>query len=173
MRTITFIFFFINAILYSQDVKEKWVSFAFLELNGDNKSNYTYYSSNKIHEIPLELKGNFELTYNVNYKMGRFSIGSGLSLINFIYPKFSSIKPSGDLKYFYVKDKYHFFTLGYGYHIPLNRDNFRERHQIKLGQIFDLISEKKYRLLLGFSYTYNFFYMEKPNHCFHLTILAH
>lgn len=165
-RIVFFLLCIFQTFVYSQDVKEKWMSFAFMELYSDSENLYTYYNPDKISEALLDLKGSVELTYNLTYKINRFSIGCGVGLTKFINPKFSSIKPNGDIKYFYVENKSHFFTLGYGYHVPFDRDHFREGHQIKLGQIFDLTSLIKHRLLLGFLYSYNFFYMENAKPLF-------
>lgn len=60
----------------------------------------------------------------------------------------------------YVDDKYHYLTLQYGYLIPFDKGDFREGHQIKIGQIFDVANIFNKRLLVGIFYTNDFFYME-------------
>ena len=60
----------------------------------------------------------------------------------------------------YVDHKYHYLTLQYGYHIPFSKSDFREGHQIKIGQVFDVANIFNKRLLVGFYYNNDFFYME-------------
>jgi len=147
---------------YSQTNIKRLNSSAFIDLTANSGVLYTFYNPDKIQETSLREKGAFELVYNLDYNfVKRLSVGVNASYAHFIDPKFSSIKTGAGFKYYYIQDKSYFLTLQYGYHIPFKRDNFREGHQIKIGQYFDVTKVfKDSRLLLGLFYNYDFFYLD-------------
>lgn len=155
-------------ILYSligfsqENSNSKINSLFFIDLNASIKSSYEYYNFNdKARETSISSKGSFELVYNADYRLlKKISIGGIVGLAHYINPSFSSIKTGLGLKLIYVDSKYHYLTLQYNYHIPFNKDDFREGHQIKIGQVFDIANIFNEKLLLGLYYNYDFFYME-------------
>ena len=152
-----------NFNVFSQeDIDTKWESQIFIDLNASNKSSYEYYDAdNKARETSINGKGSLELAYNIDYKIFRkFSVVGIASLTNNNKPSFGSIKTGLGFKLLYVDHKYHYLTLQYGYHIPFNKNHFREGHQIKIGQVFDVANIFNKRLLVGLYYNYDFFYME-------------
>mgnify|MGYP001561808958 CR=1 FL=1 len=152
-----------NLIGFSQkDTSSEWQSQIFIDLNASNKSLYTYYNqSNKVRETSINGKGSLELAYNIDYRIFKKLSAVGIaSLTNYNKPAFASIKTGLGLKLFYVDHSYNYLTLQYGYHIPFSKNNFREGHQIKIGQVFDVANIFKKRLLVGLYYNYDFFYME-------------
>ncbi len=95
--TFLFIFFFVNMTLYSQDVKEKWVSSVYVDLNSTYESRYWHGTF----QFFPEYSGSIELAYNLDYKIfKRFSFGSIVSLNRFLSPKISSLKIGGAIKYY-------------------------------------------------------------------------
>lgn len=165
MRKIFLIPMFIGCFLmtYGQESPKKWVSSVFIDAMVNNKINYSYHDLDRWQEKSLTGKGEIELAYNFDYKFSRrLSIGALASYTHINEPAFSSLKIGSALKFFYVKEKNYYLTFQYGYHIPFNRDRFREGHQIKIGQYFDITRISNSRLLLGFFYNYDFFYLEKP-----------
>ena len=152
-----------NLMAYSQEEDNaRWQSYIFIDLNASNKSSYEYYDLNKItQETSINGKGSLELAYNIDYKIFRKISAVGVaSLTNYNNPSFASIKTGLGLKLLYVDHKYHYLTIQYGYHIPFNKSDFREGHQIKIGQVFDVANVFNKRLLVGFYYNNDFFYME-------------
>ena len=152
-----------NLNVFSQEnTDNKWESQIFIDLNASNKSSYDYYDSdNKAREISINGKGSLELAYNIDYKVfKKFSIVGIASLTNNNKPSFGSIKIGLGFKLLYVDHKYHYLTLQYGYHTPFNKNYFREGHQIKIGQVFDVADIFNKRLLVGFYYNNDFFYMD-------------
>ena len=152
-----------NFNVFSQEnTDNKWESQIFIDLNASNKSSYDYYDSdNKAREISINGKGSLELAYNIDYKVfKKFSIVGIASLTNNNKPSFGSIKIGLGFKLLYVDHKYHYLTLQYGYHTPFNKNYFREGHQIKIGQVFDVADIFNKRLLVGFYYNNDFFYMD-------------
>ena len=146
---LLFAFFFFNTILYAQEIKEKWVSSVYLDLNSTYKTKYThgtfvYYPN---------YSGSIELAYNLDYKIfKKFGIGGLASLNRFLTPKISSLKIGGAIKYYYTQNKYHFITIQLASHLPFNSNKFKRGHQIRLGQFFDLSNLFDQRLLLGVYY---------------------
>ncbi|MDC1355756.1 hypothetical protein N8480_07320 [Flavobacteriaceae bacterium] len=152
-----------NLTVFSQDDRNtKWELQIFIDLNASNKSSYDYYDvNNKVRETSINGKGSLELAYNIDYKIFRkLSVVGIASLTNYNNPSFASIKIGAGMKYLYVEDKYHYLTLQYGYHIPFSKNDFREGHQIKIGQVFDVANIYNKRLLVGFYYNADFFYLE-------------
>lgn len=148
---------------YGQENPKKWISSGFVNAMVNGKVNYTYHDTDRWQEMSLTGKGAIELSYNLDFKFSqRLSIGALAGYTHINEPAFSSLKIGSALKFFYVKDKNYYLTFQYGYHIPFNRDKFREGHQIKIGQYFDVARISNYRLLLGFFYNYDFFYLENP-----------
>jgi len=146
---LLFVFFFVNTFLYSQEVKEKWVSSVYVDLNSTYESRYTYGTS----VYYPSYSGSIELAYNLDYKIfKRLSFGGLVSLNRFLTPKISSLKIGGAIKYYYVQDKYHFITIHMASHFPLNSERFKRGHQLRLGQFFDLSNLLGKRLLLGLYY---------------------
>jgi len=143
---------------------------AFVDLTSNSSVLYTYYNPDKIQETPLRERGAVELIYNFDYNfIKKMSIGYTIGYTHFTSPKFSSIKTGAGLKYYYIKDKLYFLSLQYGYHIPFNKDNFREGHQIKIGQYFDITNIfKDSRLLFGLFYNYDFFYLDGAKPLLHV-----
>ena len=165
MRNLVLIFFLtINLTIFAQkdDKSSKWQSQVFFDLNASSKSSYEYYDAeNRARETSINGKGSLELAYNIDYKVFRkLSVAGIASLTNYNNPSFASIKTGLGLKLLYVDHKYHYLTLQYGYHIPFNKSDFREGHQIKIGQVFDVANIFNKRLLIGFYYNNDFFYME-------------
>ena len=165
MRNLILIFFAtINLTVFAQkdDNGSKWQSQVFVDLNASKKSSYEYYDvEDKARETSINGKGSLELAYNIDYRVFRkFSVSGIASLTNYINPSFASIKTGLGLKLLYADHKYHYLTLQYGYHIPFSKSDFREGHQIKIGQVFDVANIFNKRLLAGFYYNYDFFYME-------------
>ncbi len=140
----------------------KWKSSVFFDINGSNKTQYTYYDrDNKIRETNLNGKGFLELSYEIDYRLLKsLSIVGTAGLTNFNYPTFASIKTGMGLKLLYVDSKHHHFALKYGYHLPFRRSDFREGHQIEFGQVFDVGAIFNERLLIGFYVNYDFFYLD-------------
>jgi len=126
------------------------------------KVHYEYYNTeNESRETSISGKGSIELAYNIDYKIFRgLSVVSIAGLTNYNNPSFASIKTGLGFKLLYVDHKYHYLTLQYGYHIPFSKNDFREGHQIKIGQVFDVADIFNKRLLVGFYYNSDFFYME-------------
>lgn len=152
-----------NLSVFSQEQSDtKWESQIYIDLNASNKSSYEYYDvDDKSRETSISGKGSIELAYNIDYKIFRkFSAVGVVSLTNYNNPTFASIKTGLGFKLIYTDLKYHYLTLQYGYHIPFNKDNFREGHQVKIGQVFDVANIFNKRLLVGFHYINDFFYME-------------
>lgn len=154
--------FFVFSIGHSQDNNQKkLVSIISLDLNATNKSTYENYDiDNNIHYITsLRGKGSIGLEYNIDYKiLKKLSITGIASLINYNdNPRFGSMKIGSGFKLVYSNHNYHYLTLQYGYHIPFSKSDFREGHQIKIGQAFDLANIFNKRLLLGFYYTTEIF----------------
>lgn len=145
-----------------KDTNSKWESQVFIDLNASNKSSYEYYDmDNKARETSIKGKGSLELVYNIDYKIFKnLSVAGIASLTNYNNPSFASIKTGLGFKLLYVDHKYHYLTLQYGYHTPFSKSDFREGHQIKIGQVFDLANIFNKRLLVGFYYNNDFFYME-------------
>ena len=165
MRNLALIFCLaINLTVFAQDDdnSSKWQSQVFIDLNASNKSSYEYYDvENRTRETSINGKGSLELAYNIDYKVFRkLSIAGIASLTNYNNPSFASIKTGLGFKLLYVDHKYHYLTLQYGYHIPFSKSDFREGHQIKIGQVFDVADIFDKRLLVGFYYNSDFFYME-------------
>lgn len=157
------LFLAFNLSVFSQKgTNSKWDSQAFINLNVSNKSSYEYYDiDNKARETPIAGKGSLELEYNLDYKiLKKLSVAGIASLNNYNNPSFASIKTGLGFKLLYVDHKYHYLTLQYGYHTPFSKSDFREGHQIKIGQVFDVANVFNKRLLVGFFYNYDFFYME-------------
>lgn len=154
--------FFISISIYAQDTTTKWSSSAYIDLTSNTSNEYIYYdSNNKLNETSINEKGAFEIVYNLDYKLSKKFSASFITSYNyFANPNSSSIKIGSGIKFLYVSNKYHYLTLQYGYHIPFKKDNFREGHQIKLGQYFDVTKLFNKRLLLGIFYNYDFLYME-------------
>ena len=154
----------INLTVFAQDDdnSSKWQSQVFIDLNASNKSSYEYYDvEDKARETSINGKGSLELACNIDYRIFRkFSVSGIASLTNYNNPSFTSIKTGLGLKLLYVEHKYHYLTLQYGYHIPFSKSDFREGHQIKIGQVFDVANIFNKRLLVGFYYNNDFFYME-------------
>jgi len=148
---------------YGQENPKNWISSGFVNAMVNSKVNYTYHDTDRWQEMSLTGKGAIELSYNLDFKFSRrLSIGALAGYTHINEPAFSSLKIGSALKFFYVKDKNYYLTFQYGYHIPFNRDKFREGHQIKIGQYFDVARISNYRLLLGFFYNYDFFYLDNP-----------
>lgn len=153
-----------NLTVFSQENEKgnKWQSQIFIDLNASNKSSYEYYDfENRARETSINGKGSLELAYNLDYKIYKKLSAVGIvSLTNYNNPTFASIKTGLGLKLIYVDHKYHYLTLHYGYHIPFSKSDFREGHQIKIGQVFDVAKIFNKRLLVGFYYNSDFFYLE-------------
>lgn len=146
---LLFVFFFVNTILYSQDVKEKWLSSVYMDLNSTYDSKY-YYGTSVFYP---NYSGSIELAYNLDYKIfKRLSLGGLVSMNRFLTPKISSFKIGGSIKYYYVQNKYHFITIHVASHFPLDSERFKRGHQVRLGQFFDLSNFLGKRLLLGIYY---------------------
>lgn len=154
--------FIVSVNIYGQDPTVKWNSSVFMDLTTNTSNEYIYYdSNNKLNETSINEKGAFEIVYNLDYKLlNKFTTSFITSYNYFGYPKSSSIKIGSGIKFLYVNNKYHYLTLQYGYNIPFKKDNFREGHQIKIGQYFDVTKLFNKRLLLGFFYNYDFLYMD-------------
>jgi len=158
------LFLYCFSFAYAQEVNpKKWFSSAFVNGMVNNKIIYIYHDLDKWHIMNLDGKGAFELGYNFDFKFSRrFSIGALASYTHMNDPAFSSMKIGSALKFFYVKEKNHYFTFQFGYHIPFNRDRFIEGQQIKIGQYFDVARIANSRLLLGFFYNYDYYKLENP-----------
>ncbi|RXG12876.1 hypothetical protein DSM03_10821 [Leeuwenhoekiella aestuarii] len=144
------------------DSGPKWISQVYVDLNASNKSSYEYYDlDNKARETSINGKGSLELVYNIDYKIFKKFAAVGIAgIANYNNPSFASFKTGLGFKLLYVDNKYHYLTLQYGYLTPFNKSDFREGHQIKIGQVFDVANLFNQRLLVGLYYTNDFFYME-------------
>tara|TARA_B100001093_G_scaffold362495_1_gene347241 strand:+ start:351 stop:929 length:579 start_codon:yes stop_codon:yes gene_type:complete len=153
--------FMVSASIYAQD-SNKWNSSVYIDLTSNTSNEYIYYdSNNKINEASINEKGAFEIVYNIDYRLlNKFTASAITSYNHFVNPSSSSLKIGSGIKFLYVDNKYHYLTLQYGYHIPFNKDNFREGHQIKIGQYFDVTKLFNHRLLLGIFYNYDFLYLD-------------
>ena len=167
MRNLMLIFcLVINLTVFAQkdDNSSKWQSQVFIDLNATNKSTYENYDiDNNIHyTTSLRGKGSIALEYNIDYKvLNKLSIAGIASLINYNdNPRFGSMKVGSGFKLVYSNHNYHYLTLQYGYHIPFSKSDFREGHQIKIGQVFDIANIFNKRLLVGFYYTTEIFDMK-------------
>lgn len=153
-----------SVIIFSQnDKSSKWTSSVFIDLNASNNSSYSYYDlDNKPKDVSVDGKGSVELVYNIDYKIfNKLSATATAGLTNFNGPLLASIKTGLGLKLIYTPDfNYNYLTLQYGYHSPFSRKQFREGHQIKIGQVFDVVEIFNKRLLVGIFYNYDFFYMD-------------
>lgn len=146
--------------VFCQDDKiKKWNSQVFLDLNASNKTTYVYTDAGNIgREIRLNGKGSVEIEYNLDYRLlQKLAVTGSIGLINY-NSFFGSLKTGAGLKLLYIEDSYHYLTLQYGFHIPFNTNDFREGHQIKIGQVFDVATIFNKRLLLGVYYISDFFY---------------
>lgn len=162
--------FFVTLLVFSiltfsqNDKGSRFTSNLFVDLNASNNSSYEYYDQDKKpKEISVNGKGSLELTYNLDYRIiNKLSATAILGLTNFNGPLFASFKTGLGFKLLYTPDySYNFLTIQYGYHIPFDRNDFREGHHIKIGQVFDVINIFSKRLLVGLFYNFDFFYMEK------------
>lgn len=164
MRNLVIILILILSLsVFGQNENEgKWQSQVFIDLNAGINSSYEYYDfENRPREASTNGKGSLELAYNIDYNIFKKLSAVGIvSLTNYNDPSFASLKTGLGLKLLYVDHRYHYLTLQYGYHIPFDRSDFREGHQIKIGQVFDIANIFNKRLLLGLYYNYDFFYLE-------------
>lgn len=160
---IKFLSLFICAFVYSQDADDKeWTSQIFIDLNATNKITYEYYNSdNRAQKTSINGEGSLELNYNIDYRIfNRLAVSGIAAITNYNNPSFATIKTGLGFKLLYVDYKYHYLTLQYGYHIPFSKSDFREGHQIKIGQVFDVADIFSKRLLVGFYFNSDYFYLE-------------
>lgn len=157
---VTLLLFAINT--YCQMNVKKWSSSAFIDLTSNTSNTYTYYEpNNKIQETSIGQKGALELVYNIDYHvLKKLTAGIIVSYNHFVNPNYSSLKIGTGFKFFYVENRNYYLTLQYGYHIPFGKEKFREGHQIKIGQYFDITEIMGQRLLLGLFYNYDFLYLD-------------
>lgn len=167
MKNITIVVIIICSSFsaFCQDSKiKKWNSQLFLDLNASNKTTYAYTDAENIgREIQLNGEGSIEIAYNIDYRLLKKLAITGVVGFTNYNSFFGSLKTGAGLKLLYIEDRYHYLTLQYGYHIPLDADDFREGHQIKIGQVFDVANIFNKRLLLGVYYISDFFYMNDSN----------
>ena len=165
MKNLVLIFIFLASLLgFSQDNDQKKLkSIIFIDLNATNKSSIEFYN----YKTSINGKGSIALEYNIDFKiLKKLSITGIASLINYNdNPRFGSIKVGSGFKLVYGNHNYHYLTLQYGYHIPFNKNDFREGHQLRVGQVFDVAEVFNKRLLLGLNYTLDLFDMKNtPPH---------
>lgn len=156
---------FLSFSAFCQDSKiKKWNSQLFLDLNASNKTTYSYTDAENIgREIQLNGRGSIEVAYNLDYRLLKKLALTGVVGFTNYNSFFGSLKTGAGLKLLYIEDSYHYLTLQYGYHIPLGVDDFREGHQIRIGQVFDVANIFNKRLLLGVYYISDFFYTNDAN----------
>lgn len=160
---INSLFLLISFFVFCQDSNnKKWTSQIFIDLNASNKSTYEYYNSeNRAQKTSINGEGSLELNYNIDYRIfNKLAVSGIASITNYNNPSFASVKAGLGLKLLYVDDKYHYLTIQYGYHIPFSKNDFREGHQIRIGQVFDVANIFNKRLLVGFYFNSDYFYLE-------------
>jgi hypothetical protein len=111
--------------------------------------------------MPIEDRAGIDFSYNFDYRfIDRLSVGALVGFSKNGNPKFSSIKTGLGIKYYYPRNKDYYFNIHYGYQIPFDNEKFREGHQIRLGQYFDVGKIVDKKVLLGVYYEYDFYYLD-------------
>lgn len=132
------LFLFYTVGLFGQETR--WRSSAYLDLASNHKNVYTYYNANNMVKTKeIAEKGVIELAYHLDYLLSdKIAISAITSYNRFVRLDSSSLKIGSGIKYMYADNKTHYLTLQYGYHIPFKKDSFKEGHQLKIGQIFNV-----------------------------------
>jgi hypothetical protein len=144
--------------LFSQDDYQKFYKSIRLEFRASDKNEYTYHREDgRIRERSVGNSAIQEAAYHLDYALSRqFLIGAHTGFTYFGKLKASSLKIGGGLSLIYTDDALNFLTVQYGYQIPFQRADFREGHQIKLGQYFDVSTLFGKKLTIGVLYIYDY-----------------
>jgi len=144
--------------LFSQDDYQKFYKSVRLEFRASDKNEYTYLREDgRTRERSIGNSAMQEATFHLDYALSRqFLIGAHAGFTHFGKLNATALKIGGGFSLIYTDDALNFLTVQYGHQLPFQRADFREGHQIKLGQYFDVSTLFGKKLTIGILYIYDY-----------------